>query len=123
MGFKVNDWVLCCYKIQQVIRVENGLVKEVSDGYFSHSGHDLKCWPLTLETKNWAEFVAHHADEIYQLRNNSCLNLPDIVCWLENKFNDGSEALLKGRINLYNACRADVMLFFKEVKTGLFGRN
>ena len=76
MTFKEGDWVFCEFELQQVKRVEDGAVREVSNGYFSLSSSDLTCFPLTREIKRISDDVKHYSDKFHQEKIG--LNYPDL---------------------------------------------
>lgn len=80
MKFKEGDWVIQNYEIKQIIRMENGAVREVSCGAFSTSSLDMtdSVRPLTLRNKRYAESIRYYYNELRNLPGSNALNWPDI---------------------------------------------
>jgi hypothetical protein len=76
--FKKGDWCFCEFKLQQIVRVDESRITEVSDGNFSLSSYDLsdKCYPLDLSVKRISDTVAYFSDELHKTKLN--LNFPDL---------------------------------------------
>lgn len=81
---KLHDWVIHDYKIKQITRVEDGMIREVSCGSFSCSSTDLtpSCRPLTLTSKRMAECFDHYYDQLRNTHGSNALNWPDIHRYL-----------------------------------------
>lgn len=87
MEYKINDWVFCEFKLQQIREMDGDRVTSVSDSRFSLSGNSLgdRCFPLDLNIKNISDSVAWYSDKIHALNHNG-LNHPDIHRELINRW-------------------------------------
>ena len=77
--FKEGDWCFCEFKLQQIRKMENDKITEVSDGYLCLSSSDLsdRSYPIETKYKLISDEVQHWNDEIHEL-DNCGLNYPDI---------------------------------------------
>ena len=82
MEYKENDWVLCEYKVQMIKRIEDGKIKEVSDGHCSHSSSDLsdRIFKLDLIGKGVSDNYESISSQLQRDYRN--LNFPDIHRWM-----------------------------------------
>jgi hypothetical protein len=87
MAYKVGDWVVCEFKIQQIKKIsEDGRITEVCDGYFYHSGWSLNnhIFPLTARNKIISEEFDGIYSKIHELDNKYRINInfPVIIDYL-----------------------------------------
>jgi len=77
--FKEGDWCFCEFKLQQIKKMQDDKVREVSDGYFSLTSSDLsdRSYPIETKYKLISDEVRHWCDEFHELDNYG-LNYPDI---------------------------------------------
>lgn len=76
--FKVNDWCYCDFKLSQILRIEDGNINSVIDGYTTSGGnYNGRCYPVTIDIKRISEEVDTIYDMIHKLKFNS-LNFPEI---------------------------------------------
>ena len=103
--WKVNDWCFCEFKLQQIKDMKEGRVTEVTDGFFSHSGHSLGdlCFPLSLHAKRASDTAEHWSREMHKLHG---LNFPDIHRKLVDLWADICEAPEKESTPAYEALEA-----------------
>lgn len=84
--FSVGEWVFCEFELSLIRRMDDeGRVREITDGSFSHSGFDLtdRCRKLTYEMKQIADAFAYESQRIHR-EGSRGLNYPDIHRWLVN---------------------------------------
>ena len=99
--FKKGEWCFCEFILQQVTETNKDRITEVSDGYFTHGGHDLsdRCYPMEMRVKIISDDVNYWRNEFHRLKNNS-LNHPDlnrklIDMWVDMCENRNNQEKLK----------------------------
>lgn len=77
--FKINDWCFCEFELQQIKRMEEGRVTEVTTGQFCMSSHDLtdRCFPITMPVKIASDNMQYWHKEFHKL-SMAGLNYPDL---------------------------------------------
>ena len=82
--YKVGDWCFCEFKLQQIKGMDGDRITCVTDGFFSHSGHDLsdRCFPLEMKVKTSSEEIETWYKSIRDAAGNFNINYPEI----HNKF-------------------------------------
>lgn len=78
MEVKVGDWVIFSYEIVQVTKVEEGKVREISNGTSTVSGNELTVRPLDLRSKGYAESFQYFYRELNKIQGSRALNWPRI---------------------------------------------
>lgn len=87
MKFKVGDWVVHEYNVVMIKRMQNGKVKEVSDGSMCQSSSDLTVFPLTLRNRYLVDWFHYKYEEIIK-HGGRGLNYPDIHRYFSSRFNE-----------------------------------
>lgn len=77
-SFKENDWCYYNYKLSQILKIEDGNITGVTDGYFTSGGNNTdNCYPLTIDIK----LISEEVNTIYNMIHNlnfKSLNFPEI---------------------------------------------
>jgi len=105
--FNVGDWCYYDFDLKQVVRIEDGRVYEVTDGYFNHGG-DINdhCFPIDLQVKVISNDVEYWYKEFHKINNNG-LNIHGLIdrlteIWVEmceNKDNKQKLSELYDKLN------------------------
>jgi len=76
--FKEGDWCFCEFKLQQILKIEDGEITGVSDGICTMGGHlNDSCYPLDMKIKQISDGVAFWHKKFHDLSVSS-LNHPDL---------------------------------------------
>lgn len=76
---KKGEWCFCEFELSQIVKTQENRITERTNGYISHSGHDLsdRCFPLDVKIKRISEEVEYWSKAFHSLKTNS-LNHPDL---------------------------------------------
>lgn len=96
--FKVGEWCFCEFELKQIKSTEDDRITCVTDGFFSHSGHDLsdRCYPIEMKIKISSDEIKTWYRHIRNEAGNANINYPDInnkliELWIdlcENRYDD-----------------------------------
>lgn len=101
LTFKEGDWCFCEFALQQIGEcTDDGRIRNVSDGAFNLSSHDLsdRCFPLEMSVKRISDSVAYWSRQFDKLNHNGLnhpvLNRELIRRWAEMcELRDNTEAV------------------------------
>lgn len=87
-SFKEGDWCFCEFQLMEILKVENGIIKSVTNGYATTSGDFTdRCYEISVEIKRISDYVKKWSDKFHDIGLVS-LNYPDlkhalITKWME----------------------------------------
>lgn len=112
---KEGSWVFNEFELKQIKRIEDGKVKEVSDGVGLLGGYDLVCFPVTMKIKRISDNVAYYSNKLDDGDYHG-LNYPDIHRWLRsrweemcNNLSDENVKKVNNNIELFYTCILKVL--------------
>ena len=91
--WKQGDWCFHEFNLCEVTKCQNGVITELSDGFFCMSGTNLNygTFPLSKSTKVVSEAFAKLHDRLHALKAGA-LNHPDFKRYLVQKWVDCFDA-------------------------------
>jgi hypothetical protein len=117
--YAVGDWIYCEFKLQQIKKMREEEITEVTDGHFTLGSHSLNdvCFPLDIKVKCVSDNFEYWNRRLHG-ETHLNLNFPDIHRWLVGKWvlicesreddtalNSGMNELEKWATEIINRCR------------------
>ena len=115
--FKEGDWCFHEFRLCQILKVENGRVKSVTDGYVDIGGDSTnECVPMSIEAKNISDMVADEYDALHKLAGNMNLNFPDIHATFVNYWLSLCDYNQQKKASLYETAQKHLFELSKAIK-------
>lgn len=89
-----GDWCYCEYELCEIVKIVNGRVEDITDGYARKCCQDWReeIFEVSMDVKMISEEYRKTSDEIHKI---GCgLNMPDIHRWLVSHWKETCETVL-----------------------------
>lgn len=123
--YKINDWLFCEFKLQQILEIRDGQIVTVSDGWFQHSSSSLnnRCFALDKKVKIISDNFESWRSRLHKEGHRS-LNYPDIICALIEKWCEACElednAAIQNKINELDDWGKGILSKCEELKLKIY---